>query len=111
MNTNNSIARVSWADAFSAVHAALDAGLVLHGRDDDEQCDVTAGREHRAVGPDTWITWSYYEGGRQERSEYTSASDLARGLIGNAIVPGILGKVGAWSSAAAALDKAGMVRS
>lgn len=101
--------RVSWADAFSAVHAALDAGLVLHGRDVDEQRDVTAGRERCAVGFDTWITWSYYEGGRQEREEFTSASDLARSLIGNAIVPGILGKVGAWSSAAAALDKAGIM--
>lgn len=103
--------RVSWADAFSAVHAALDAGLVLHGRDVDAQCDVTAGRERRAVGHDMWITWSYYAGGRQERSEYTSASDLARSLIGNAIVPGILGKVGAWSSAVAAIDKAGIAPS
>jgi hypothetical protein len=101
--------RVSWADAFSAVHAALDAGLVLHGRDVDERRDVTAGRERRAVGPDAWITWSYYEGGRQEREEYTSASDLARSLIGNAIVPGILGKVGAWSSAIAAIGAANIV--
>lgn len=100
--------RVSWADAFSAVHAALDAGLVLHGRDIDAPCDVTAGRERQAIGSDAWITWSYYEGGRQEREEYTSASDLARSLIGNAIVPGILGKVGAWSSAVAAIDKAGI---